>query len=122
MAVRFRICRWLVTTNLLAIVVWTAAGFDSHAAPTASEQFATLLDDAWQFELRENPLFATETGDHRYDDQLPKVSLADAERRNETKRAFLARLRCNRPRRALGRGTDQLRHLRPAATRGDPRL
>jgi len=92
MAVRFRERRWLVTTNLLAIIVWTAASFAAHAAPTASAQFATLLDDAWQFELRENPLFATETGDHRYDNQLPKVSLADAQRRNEIKQAFLARL------------------------------
>ncbi|MEX2092691.1 MAG: DUF885 family protein, partial [Pirellulales bacterium] len=58
----------------------------------ASDQFADLLDDAWQFELRENPLFATETGDHRYDDQLPKVSLADAKRHNEATREFLERL------------------------------
>ena len=58
----------------------------------ASEQFAALLDDAWQFQLQENPLFATETGDHRYDDQLPKVSLADAKRRNAASREFLERL------------------------------
>jgi uncharacterized protein (DUF885 family) len=64
----------------------------ASAAPTASEQFAKLLDDAWQFELKENPLFATETGDHRYDDQLPKVSLADAQRRNDATRVFLERL------------------------------
>ena len=53
----------------------------AYAALTASEQFAALLDDAWEFDLREDPLFATETGDHRYDDQLPKVSLADSKRR-----------------------------------------
>lgn len=63
------------------------------AEPAANEQFAALLHDAWEFRLREDPLFATETGDHRYDDKLPKVSLADEKRRNAAQREFLARLR-----------------------------
>ena len=47
---------------------------------------------AWEFTLRDDPLFATNTGDHRYDDQLPHVSLADAKRRDAARRGFLARL------------------------------
>jgi uncharacterized protein (DUF885 family) len=62
------------------------------AEPTAAEAFKALLDDAWQFALREDPLFATQTGDQRYDDQLPKVSLADESRRHAARRQFLARL------------------------------
>ncbi len=62
------------------------------AEPSASEQFEQLLDDAWEFRLREDPLMATETGDHRYDDQLPKVSLADEERRGAARSEFLVRL------------------------------
>lgn len=62
------------------------------AAESASEQFAALLDDAWQFQLKENPLFATETGDHRYDDQLPRISLADGKRRNAASRELVKRL------------------------------
>jgi uncharacterized protein (DUF885 family) len=62
------------------------------AEPTASDQFAALLDDSWEFDLREDPLFATDVGDHRYDDQLPKVSLADADRRFAARQDFLARL------------------------------
>jgi uncharacterized protein (DUF885 family) len=65
---------------------------EAASAATASEQFAELLDDAWQFDLQEDPLSATERGDHRYDDRLPKVSLADATRRNEATREFLERL------------------------------
>ena len=79
----------------MVFVVWhSVLGLPMMAqtAPTASDQFAELLDDAWQFELRENPLFATETGDHRFDDQLPHVSLADAKRRNDATRVFLERL------------------------------
>jgi uncharacterized protein (DUF885 family) len=64
-----------------------------HAAePAATEQFAKLLDEAWEYRLRESPLFATSTGDHRYDDKLPSVSLADEERREVDRREFLKRL------------------------------
>jgi uncharacterized protein (DUF885 family) len=59
---------------------------------SATDQFAKLLNDAWEYRLRENPLFATSTGDHRYDDRLPRVSLDDTNRHEEARREFLARL------------------------------
>jgi uncharacterized protein (DUF885 family) len=62
------------------------------ADPSASEQFAKLLREAWEFRLRENPLFATSTGEHRYDDKLPNVSLADEDRRDAARRKFVKRL------------------------------
>jgi uncharacterized protein (DUF885 family) len=62
------------------------------AEPSAGEQFAKLLNDSWEYRLRENPLFATSTGDHRYDDQLPKVSLVDEKRHNVARQEFSARL------------------------------
>ena len=34
-------------------------------------QLRALLDEIWEFELREDPLYATQVGDHRYDDRLP---------------------------------------------------
>ena len=81
---------WL---GFLAVVLEAyVAGQALGAASTASEQFAALLADHWEFTLREDPLFATDTGDHRFDDQLPKVSLADEDRRHEARRGFLARL------------------------------
>ncbi len=46
---------------------------------TASQEFQSLLTDEWESRLRFNPLFATETGDHRYDDLLPQVSENDME-------------------------------------------
>jgi uncharacterized protein (DUF885 family) len=63
-----------------------------RAEPTPAERFAALVDEAWEFDLREDPLFATDAGDHRYDDQLPKVSLADSARRNAARQGFAARL------------------------------
>jgi uncharacterized protein (DUF885 family) len=62
------------------------------AESSASDEFSALLKDAWEFRLREDPLMATETGDHRYDELLPSVSVADEERRNDAARQFSARL------------------------------
>jgi uncharacterized protein (DUF885 family) len=79
---------WLIT------FVWIASGGGpiATADTTPSAQFTALVDEAWEFALREDPLFATNTGEHRYDDQLPRVSLSDAKRRDATRRGFLARL------------------------------
>ena len=101
--------------GVLLFLAICAVAEPATAASTASEQFAELLDDSWQFDLVENPLSATECGDHRYDDKLPKVSLADAERRNEATREFLERLeKIDRSAAHHGRA-GELRHFRPAA-------
>jgi len=50
-----------------------------------------LFDEAWEFGLREDPTFATRFGDHRFDDQLPRASLADQDRRLKANREFLKR-------------------------------
>jgi len=78
---------WLASLWGLIVIATPA-----RAEPTASEQFATLVDEVWEFDLREDPLFATDAGDHRYDDQLPVVSLADSARRHAAKQAFATRL------------------------------
>ena len=77
-------CFWLLVALTNPILATAGVGPD--------DQFSVLLHDEWEFRLREDPLFATETGDHRYDDKLPKVSLADENRRNAAQRQFLARL------------------------------
>ena len=50
-------------------------------------RFDALLADAWEQDKRENPLFATSTGDHRFDDRLPSVGAADLDRRAAAARA-----------------------------------
>jgi uncharacterized protein (DUF885 family) len=84
---RIRACSWLLVVAVVAFPGRLVA-----AEQAAKEQFDALLNDAWEFNLRENPLFATDTGDHRFDDQLPKVSLADEQRRDAARRGFLSRL------------------------------
>jgi uncharacterized protein (DUF885 family) len=61
--------------------------------PEARTKLHALLDEAWQFELREDPLFATSVGDHRFDDKLPSVGVSDQARRAEARRKLSERLR-----------------------------
>ncbi len=63
----------------------------------ATHALHQLLTDEWEFRLREDPLFATLAGDHRYDDRLPHVTEADDARRLETLRAFRERARAIEP-------------------------
>lgn len=65
------------------------------AAPDAAshaDRLDQLLAESWQFDLRENPLWATHVGDHRFGDRLPRQTPADCQRRLAAKRALLARL------------------------------
>ncbi|HEV8363338.1 MAG TPA: hypothetical protein VGQ52_07450, partial [Gemmatimonadaceae bacterium] len=41
----------------------------------------SVINDAWEFEKRENPLFATTTDDHRYDAELPSMTPTNLARR-----------------------------------------
>lgn len=57
------------------------------------DQLYELFQEAWEFRLREDPLLATSVGDHRYNDRLPTVTITDYERRAQTTRGYLDRLR-----------------------------
>jgi len=62
------------------------------AEPAAGKQLADLFAESWELTLKEDPLFATHAGDARYNDRLPRETLADAQRRLAAERGFLARL------------------------------
>lgn len=55
--------------------------------------FHQLLADHWEFRMRDDPLFATYTGDHRFNDRMPGAGEADFARRLKQMRAFLERAR-----------------------------
>jgi uncharacterized protein (DUF885 family) len=77
---------WMLAAALLATVAGTAP------AKTPAEEFRALIDEEWDARMREAPLFATQVGDHRFNDRLASVSLADEARRDQANQAFLARL------------------------------
>jgi uncharacterized protein (DUF885 family) len=62
-----------------------------QAAPPAA--FHALLDEAWRFQLQEDPLFATWVGERRWNDRLPSVTAEDERRRADFSRALLERLK-----------------------------
>ena len=64
----------------------------TEPAPETSDAFRQLLADEWEARMRDNPLLATECGDHRFNDRLPEVSAIAYEGRLARDRSFLDRL------------------------------
>ena len=62
------------------------------SAADAKARFDALLAQTWEQDLQERPLLATATGDHRFDDRLPSMTLADLDRRAAAARSQLATL------------------------------
>jgi uncharacterized protein (DUF885 family) len=60
---------------------------------TPSERFNQLLADDWDFRMRDDPIWATMTGDHRFDDQMPDASEAAAQRRLSQFKDFQRQIR-----------------------------
>ncbi len=78
-----RIVRLVLCTFALGCALPALAG------PT--DDFHALLDEAWEWQLRENPLLASGLGDRRFNDQWHDNSLAAIKRRQDETRAFLRR-------------------------------
>lgn len=76
--------------RILAAALAATIPLPAHAAP--AEEFEDLLDDAWEWELRENPVRASRLGDRRYNDRWEDMSFEAVERREAEQKAFLERL------------------------------
>ncbi len=61
-------------------------------ANSQSFLLSRLFADEWETRMQEDPWQATLCGDHRFNDRLPSVTEADANRRASQDRAFLTRL------------------------------
>jgi uncharacterized protein (DUF885 family) len=71
------------------VAVFCCAG---AAAASPAGDFAELLDEVWEWELREDPVRASSMGDRRYNDEWPDRSIEAIERRHEERQQFLDRL------------------------------
>lgn len=76
--------------SVTSVLILFVSGF-ACADPT--EDFHALLEDAWEWRLSENPVFASRLGDRRNNDKWSNLSLAAFESRNEQEWAFLRQLR-----------------------------
>ncbi len=73
-------------------------------AVTAELQLQAIIAEHWDYSLRESPLMATQAGVSDYNDQLPRVTEADRQRRLAAEQDFLHRLQAIDPE-ALGADT-----------------
>ena len=82
-------------TLLLALAagLLTPTSVGAQWGNPARARLQDLIEDLWRLERVENPLVATDAGDHRYNARLPSVAKEDEYRRAEMRRAFLKRLR-----------------------------
>jgi len=55
-------------------------------------EFQRLIADEWEFRVKFDPMFATLSGDKRFNDQLPHVAPSDWERHRQTLQGFRQRL------------------------------
>lgn len=80
----------LLLLALAALVLLPTASAQERPATERSEALHALFDRYWAWQMEDNPLWATSVGVHDFNDRLPAVSVADAERRIAHQRAVLA--------------------------------
>lgn len=62
------------------------------SAATPGEQLQTIIDQHWQYSLKENPIMAGRMGVKDYNNRLPGVTEKDRARRLKAEKAFIQRL------------------------------
>jgi prolyl oligopeptidase len=73
---------------LIALFVCTSGA----ALADATEDFATLLDEHWEWRMTTSPVFASMLGDRRFNDQWGDNSLEGIEKEHQETREFLRRV------------------------------
>lgn len=63
-----------------------------------ADELDRFLAEAWDFTMRKSPMWASHIGDHRFDDQLPIMTLEAIERNQKQRKNFFSRLK------AIGKG------------------
>ncbi len=74
----------------LCVVVY-ALFFTVVACAEASDDFKALLDEAWEAQLANAPLFASRLGDRRYNELWPDLNVSAIEAQQQQARGFLRR-------------------------------
>ena len=80
----------IAVISIVALAACTPAPA-TNPAKTAESQLHAIIDEHWDYSLRENPLMATQAGVSDYNHLLPRVTVADRERRLAAEREFLHR-------------------------------
>ena len=78
---------WLV---IIASVALTPVMEACGQQKTSRQRLQQLLDDNWEFQLAEYPIFATRMGKHDSNHRLASMTLGDIDRRKKRRKQFLA--------------------------------
>ena len=82
-----------VSTLFLVCIQWTAMSNTARPEPkTPSERLHAIFETEWQWSLENNPTWASQLGDLRYNDRWPDVSLEAIESRHAHRQEVLERL------------------------------
>ena len=82
--------RLMIMIRRSVAILFSLLVFPAYAGPV--EEFEALLDEAWEWQLAENPVFASTLGERRYNDSWPDLSLDAIARRHEQTTVFLQKL------------------------------
>jgi prolyl oligopeptidase len=77
---------------LRAIVISVALGLPGAVFGDSADDFNALLDEAWEWDLENFPMFASQLGDLRYNDRWQDHSIEAIETRHAEIREFLKRV------------------------------
>lgn len=83
---------WMIIMKLRHVIfAFALLHLSSMARSDDAADLAKLIQEDWEFGLRESPTFATRVGDHRFNAELSRQSIADQKRRLAAKRASFNR-------------------------------
>ncbi len=74
------------------ILIFIALLSSCDTTETHQSNLAEILKNDWDFQIKENPLFATSAGVHDYNHLLPSVASEDQQRRNLYNQALLGEI------------------------------
>ena len=86
-----RLTYWTAATLSTALLLSMTPHLQNNDLASRRHALDQLLDEQWQYSLRESPEFATIIGDYRYNDKLSDASLAHVEQQRKDTEAFLKR-------------------------------
>jgi len=78
--------------KLRAIVIFVTLGLSGAVFGGVADEFHALLDEAWESDLKNFPMFASQLGDRRYNQRWQDQSMDAIEERHAVTRAFLKRV------------------------------
>jgi uncharacterized protein (DUF885 family) len=83
---------WFTTAAVALLNLVVAPSASGQAGPAADDSLRVLIADEWASRMKDDPLYATQSGVRDYDDRLPAVAPGDYARRDQQDAEYGRRL------------------------------